>query len=357
MFFLTRERQEVFNAAHTYPFGESFDADIAEHLYEQLTEFIDVFPQKFQSGIIEQTLFRNDTLMNEFEEWCNVTIEQFRTKSHAIYEKREAIVEHFHATARTVFSKSFHDGEILNAEQQGNKFMFLLDMSGGFMEESIVQLVFHDAQTEGILEGFYIYDELLTTEAGFALRVLSSYGSPYAEWTIFFKDVTANALYRPAVYIEPGEIATWDEYVAALNSNDTFYIVKDMRFVEIDFASLSQTENGIFAGGLLLGGTFEEARERIYCATYEDPYAHLSEPIPTDELLSAMFDEDQNLRVRAFNTIFALGESAAYIVNEALRKVEISTDENMYFSIIASHFHQLGCLEDDVKLKWLRELE
>ena len=68
-----------------------------------------------------------------------------------------------------------------------------------------------------------------------------------------------------------------------------------------------------------------------------------------------MFDLDQNIRVRVFNTIFALGEDAAYIVNDALRKVDVSTDENMYFGIIASHFDQLGCLEDDVKLKWLRE--
>lgn len=67
-----------------------------------------------------------------------------------------------------------------------------------------------------------------------------------------------------------------------------------------------------------------------------------------------MFDLDQNIRVRAFNTIFALGEEVAYIVNDTLRKVE-SADENMYFCIMASHFDQLGCLEDDVKLKWLRE--
>lgn len=355
MFFLTCEQQEVFNAAHTYPFEEEFDAEFEDHLYEQLAEYIDVLPQKFQSGIIERTLFRNDTLMEEFEEWCNVTIEQFTTKSNAIYEKREAIVERFNPFAQTVFSQSFHDGKILNAEQQGNNFTLLLDMSNGFTVESIVQLVFHDAQTEGNLEGYYVYDELIKIDGRFALRVLSSFGSPYAEWTIFFKDVTAKYLYRPVVYIEPGEVAAWDDYVIALNLDDKYYIVKDMHFVEIDLATLSQTDNGIFAGGVLLGDTFEEARERIYCATYENPYAHFSEPIPTDELLFAMFDLDQNIRVRAFNTIFALGEDAAYIINDALRKVDVSADENMYFGIIASHFDQLDCLEDDVKLKWLRK--
>lgn len=355
MFFLTRERQEVFNAAQTYPFEEEFDVEYKKHLYEQLAEYIDVLPEKFQSGIMERTLFGNDALMDEFQRWCNVTIEQFITKSNAIYEKRESIVERFNSCAQTVFSQSLHDGKILNAEQQGNKFTLLLDMSNGFTVESIVQLVFHNAQTEGILEGYYVYDELIQLEDGYALRVLSSFGSPYAEWSIFFKDVSAKYLYRPAVYFEPGEVATWDDYVHTLNPDDNYYIVKDRQFVEIDLANLSQSDNGIFAGGVLLGDTFEEAKERIYCATYKDPYAHFSEPIPTEELLFAMFDLDQNIRVRAFNTIFALGEDAAYIANDVLRKVDVSTDENMYFDIIARHFDQLGCLEDDVKLKWLRE--
>lgn len=355
MFFLTRERQELFNAAHTYPFEEEFDTEFEEHLYEHLAEYIDVLPQKFQTGIIEHTLFSNDALMEEFEEWCKMTIEQFTIKSNAIYEKRKAIVERFDPSAQIVFSQSFHDGKILNAEQQGNNFTLLLDMSGGFTVESIVQLVFHDVRTEGNLEGYYVYDELISTEDGFAFRVLSSFGSPYVEWTIIFKDVTASYLYRPAIYIEPGEISTWHDYVTSLNPDDKYYIVKNNRFVEIDLASLSQMAKGIFTGGELLGHTFEEARERIYCATYEDPYAHFSEPIPVDVLRFAMFDVDQKIRVRAFNTIFALGEEVANIVNDVLRKVDINTDENMYFDIIASHFDQLGCLEDDVKRKWIRE--
>ena len=54
---------------------------------------------------------------------------------------------------------------------------------------------------------------------------------------------------------------------------------------------------------------------------------------------------------------FALGEEVANIVNEALRKNDISTDENMYFGIIANHFDQLGCLEEDVKQKWIKGKE
>ncbi|MGN7479432.1 DUF4085 family protein [Solibacillus silvestris] len=356
MFFLTRELQEEFNAASIYPFEEEeVDAEFKEILYEQLAEYIDIVPHTFRQEIIERILFQNNALMAEFEKWSNGIIAHFTTNGNAVYEMREAIVECFHPSAQHVFQQSLHDGKILNAEQQGNEFTLLLDMSGGFTVESIVQLVFHSAQTEGELEGYYIYDELVKNEEGFALRVLSSFGSRFAEWTIFFKDVMANCLYRPSVYIERGTIATWSEYAAALNKDDKYYIVNNSRFMGIDLASLSQTDRGIFADGVLLGDTYEEARERIYCATYEDPYAHLSEPIPADELLFAMFDSDQNMRVRAFNTIFARGEEVAYIANAALRKADVNEEENMYFCIIANHFNQLGCLEYDMKLKWLSD--
>lgn len=355
MFFLTRESQELFNAAYTYPFEEQFDAEFEAHLYEQLAEYVYVLPDQFQGGVTERTLFQNKVLMRDFEKWCSSTIEQITSKSNAIYEKREGIVEDFHPSAQAIFSQSLHDGEILKAEQQGDTFTLLLDMRGGFTVESIVELFFHGVQTEGELEGYYVYDELIEIENRYGLRVLSSVGSPFVEWTIFFKEVTANYLYRPAVYVEPGDIATWDAYVTALKYDDQYYILKDMCIVEFDLASLSQTEQGIFAGDILLGDTFEEAKERIYCATYEDPYAHFSELIPIDALLAALFDTDQTLRVRAFNTIFALGEEVATIVNAALRKAEMSDEDDMYFPIIASHFDGLGCLEEDVKRKWLRE--
>lgn len=355
MFFLTSARQELFNVAHTYPFGENIDAEFEQYLYENLANYINIIPPVFHAEIRERTLFQNDALMNNFREWCNITIEQFTVKREAIYEKREAIVERFNLSAQTMFLKSFHDGEILDARQQGNQFTLLLDMRGGFTTEAIVQLVFYDAQTEGELAGYYVYDELVETENGFALRVLSSFGSPYAEWTIYFTNVTANCLYRPAAYIELGNIATWDDYVATLNRGDNYYILENNSLIEVDLAEFSQKDKGIFVGELLLGRTFNEAKERIYCATYEDPYAHFSEPIPVDELQAAMFDSDKNIQTRAFNTFFALGEDVANIANDVLRKANVNSDEEMYFCIMASHFEQLGCLEDDVILKWMKE--
>ena len=79
MFFLTRERQEEFDAASIYPFVEEFDAEFEEDSYEELAEYINVFPKKFHSTIIDRTLFRNKSLMETFREWCDGTIEHFTT--------------------------------------------------------------------------------------------------------------------------------------------------------------------------------------------------------------------------------------------------------------------------------------
>ena len=349
MFYLTRERQELFDVANAYPFDEEVDEEFKEDTYEFLTANIHLVPEHFHKAVLNHTLFNNPRLMKEFESWCYATMEEFMTKSNAVYDKREAITAAFSPSAQTIFSQSLHDGHILHVAQTESTFTLLLDMRGGFTVASMIELVFHHAQTEGKLAGYYIYDELIQTEDGFALRVLSSGSVTYEEWTVYFKEVTATTLYRPAIYSEPGDIETWDEYVAALNPNDNYYIVENMSFVEIQLAQLSQSSNGIFAGEILLGSTFEEAKERIYCATYENPYAYLSEPIPTNELLDAFFDADQSIRVRAFNTMFELGATVAPIVNDALRKANVNDEDTMLFRVLASHFDQLGCLDEDVK--------
>lgn len=355
MFYLTRERQELFDVANTYPFDEEVGEEFKEDSYAFLTPYVHHVPEQFRAAVLDHTLFDNPRLLTEFEKWCYATMEEFTTKSNSVYDKREVIVASFSPSAQTIFSKSLHDGQIIYAAQEGTTFRLLLDMRGGFTVESIIELVFHDTYTEGKLAGYYIYDELIQTDNGFALRVLSSSAVPYEEWTIYFNDVTATYLYRPAIYSEPGDIETMDHYVAALNSEDHYYIVEQKRFVELDLAQLSQTTDGIFAGEILLGSTFEEAKERIYCATYENPYAHLSEPIPTNELLTSLFNVDQNIRVRAFNTMFELGAAITPIVNEALRKADVDDEDTMLFSVLASHFEQFGCLDEDVKLKWLTD--
>ena len=355
MFSLTKKSQATFDAAYIYPFHEEVDAAFKAHLYSDFMMYEDVIPMKFFAAIKEKSLFENKQLMVEFEQWCRAEIESLQTKSNAIYAIRPLIAQKFDASAREVFQQSFHDGAFLRAEQVGDDFIMLLDLSGGFTLQTITELTFKGAKMEGILEGNYVYDELVEMDDCFAFRILSSYGNPYAESTIYFQDVTARNLYRPAVYVEPGNVSTFVQYIAALNKDDTYFIVQHKELIPIEIDSIQQTEDGIFAGELFLGKNDEAAKGRIYCTTYENPYAHFSEPIPADQLFDAVFSGDVTLTTRAFNTIFQLGGDVAPIVNDILRHAQVGTDDGFYFKVMASHFNELGHLPTDVRNKWIDE--
>ena len=323
-------------------------------MYNSYYEFESYLPGKFFEAIKNKTLFDDAMLMNEFEIWCKSQIESYNRAGKAIYEKRSDIAQKFDESAWTLFEQSFHDAEIVYAKQCGEDFVLFME-SGGFTDQSIIKLTFHQAHLDGNIEGYYLYDELVEIKDGFALRILSSYGSPYVEGTVYFENVSAIGIFRPVVYVEPGDVKTWPQFVEALNQEDTYFVVDDYEIIPIDLTSLKQTNEGIFSGELYLGKDYEQAKQRVYCATYEDPYAHFSEPVPKDELLAAIFSGDQTLSVRAFNTIFALGEEVADIVNGALRQAKVGSDDGMYFSVMAHHFQKLNCLEEELKDKWLND--
>ena len=341
-----------FDASMQYPFGEEIGEEFKQDLYEMYKQYEDVLPPQFFEAINNKTLFDNQALMAEFEQWCQQERDSLREASNKIYKQREGIVAKLHDSAHPFMMETFHDGQILKAEQQQNEFVLFMNMSGGFIAHAFVELRFQNARLEGDLEGYYLYDELIETDEGFALRILSSYGYPFTETTIYFRDLTARGVFRPAVYIEPQGVSSWEEFVNALNPHDKFYTIQHHTFVEVKLETLIENEKGIFAGDILLGKNYEKARGRIFCATYENPYAHLSEPIANDELFDAVFSDDQTLRVRAFNTIFARGEEVAPIVNEILTKAEVHTEQNMYYSAMAYHFNELNCLQEELWNKW-----
>ena len=123
--------------------------------------------------------------------------------------------------------------------------------------------------------------------------------------------------------------------------------------VEIQLTKLEQRGNEIYVGDILLGNTAKQAIKRIYCDTYEEPYAHFSEMVPVEELEEAALSDDPVLRVRAFNTMFEQGATVASIVNRVLRVIEVEEHDKMLIETIASHFNKLGQLDEDVKLRWL----
>lgn len=352
MFYLTKERQMLFDAANRYIFDEDVSEEFKQELYTEFDEYERLIPAHFYESIQKKQLFHDEALLTQFEAWCDNVKADFITRSGEQHALREEIAQKLHPSAQQLLQESFHDGEIIRAVQQQAHFMLLLDMSGGFLPHAYVKLTFLDAQLEGELEGYYIYDELQAVKNGFSLRILSSLGYPYKEGTLTFRDVVVEALYRPAVYTEPEDVASWESFKARLRDEMAYFILEDGTFQPIEIDAIHETANGFYMNDLLLGVTYEDVRERILCDRYEDPYAHLSEPLPVEELYDAVFGADNTLRVRALNTLFDKGEEVAPIVVRILSDAVVTEHNEMYFFALANHFYNEQWIDEALFLKW-----
>lgn len=352
MFYLTKERQMLFDAANRYIFDEELSEEFKQDSYNDYVEYEHVIPSHFYELIQKKQLFHNEALLNEYEKWCSEVKQIFIENSQKQHQLRDQICLKFDHSAQEIMQGSFHDGEIILAKQSGNYFILLLDMSGGFLPHAYVKLTFLDAKLEGEIQGYYVYDELIELNDGFSLRILSSFGYPYAESTITFRDIMFEGVYHPAVYKEPGDVSDWPSFKSRLNPEFQYLILENGQFISINIEDIVEAEDGYYVNNTFIGASYEEMSRRILCNQYEDPYAHLSEPLENHELYNAVFGQDQTLRVRALNTLFAKGEEVASIVELILSDAEVTEENEMYFFALASHFYQQQFIDEALYLKW-----
>lgn len=353
MFDLSIDTQNKVDTAYILYFSEEEpDPEYVAIQLAALKHQLSYIPTQFHEAILNETIYKNKISYNHYMLWCEQVMADYEDMRTGAINRRQQIIGKLSESGNQVFRETLHDGDILRVERIGDNVKVLLDMRGGFTPKSMIELTFIDAKDSGILDYNYVYDELIETATGFGLRVLS--GSPYLQWTIFFKDVTAKYLFRPNAFNEREHYSEWNQFKSALNSKLHYYIVEQFQFVEIRISELEQRNNGIYAGAIFLGDTVEQAIERIYCDTYEDPYAYFSEMVSVSELEQAALSSDKSLRVRAFNTMFEHGEAVATIVNRVLRVIEVEEHEEMLMEITASHFDKLGSLDSDVKNRWLK---
>lgn len=352
MFYLTKERQMLFDAANRYIFDEEVSEAFKQDLYDEFDEYEHIMPAHFYEAIKNKQLFHDAALLSQFEAWCDEVKEHFIERSDRQYALREAIAQKLHPSAQEMMQQSFHDGEIILAAQQQKDFVLLLDMRGGFLPHAYVKLTLIDATLEGEIEGYYIYDELIEQDGRMHLRILSSFGYPYAEGTLTFRDVIVEGMYRPAVYVEPDDVTDWPAFKARLQNDMAYFILQHGAFQQINVEDIRETADGFYVHDVFLGATYDDVRERILCDRYEDPYAHLSEPLPTEELYDAVFGDDQTLRVRALNTLFAKGEHVAPIVVRVLSDAVPTEENEMYFFALANHFYQHDWIDEVLFMKW-----
>lgn len=349
MFYLSLETQHQSDVAHMAYFPEGdVEPDFMKEVIQELAREKQWIPARFHEAIDLGDL-HSRAQWADYLKWCEAVIAAHQTQREAVYKNRLLIAAKFEERAGEVFNDSLHDGEIVHVVRTGDEVTLSLDMRGGFTSKAMIQLTFKGAVETGELARDYVYDELVETASGYALRVLS--GHPYEQWTIAFREVEATFVFRPKAYAERERYTEFAHYVQDLTP--TIVIVENHNFVAVDVQNIEQRDDGFYSGTTWLGNTTEHVIDRIYCDTYEDPYAHFSEMVPLEELEEAALSEDPILRVRAFNTMFEIDQQAAPVVNRVLRVIQLEEHEEMFMQVIAEHFDKLGLLDQDVKLRWL----
>lgn len=351
MFYLSLETQHQSDVAHMAYFPEGdVEPDFMKEIIQELAREKQWIPARFHEAIDLGNLHSGNQ-WGEYLKWCEGVIAAHETKRESIYKKRVLLSAKFEQHAGEVFNDSLHDGEIVQVVRADDEVTLFLDMSGGFTSKAMIQLTFKCAVETGELARDYVYDELVEIGSGYALRVLS--GHPYEQWTIVFQEVEARFVFRPKAYAERERYTDVREYLQDLTPTLNYFIVENHEFVAVDVQNIEQRADGFYSDTKWLGKTTEQVIDRIYCDTYEDPYAHFSEMVPLEELEEAALSTNQALRVRAFNTMFEIDQQAAPVVNRVLRVIQLEVHEEMFMQVIAEHFDKLGLLDQDVKIRWL----
>ncbi len=401
MWNLTKEAQAKFLHSHLLPIPKNEQEweyefanakeegiDLNKQLKEQLENVKDallkVLPSRFVPYIENRTL-NQPTLSKEITEdylqWIREGEKEFGTVLNAAYENTKKTIPFLPENVQEIFNESLHDSQIVRIEREGHQLHLYLNTEGGFTPKAMVQLIFKDIDLEKSDEPlqtgqWYIYNELIKTENGIAFRVL--FDCPNTEWTIEMKDIDAKYYYRPVNYVmlkDEGRIAEKDfyEYISELNKEHDYMLItpnveipiKDFTqnspYILLDEGSLEFKENKLLV--LINHEKFEydlteqSVIQFIYTNVYENPYARFSEPIPEEELEEAVFSNDLELQVRAWNTMHANPENLKDTINRILLKINIADENETTLWVFINHFYKHNILTEQVIEKFKEIIE
>ncbi|MEH7385661.1 DUF4085 family protein [Bacillus sp. JJ1521] len=389
MWNLTKADKEKFTKCNTLPIHESDEdwefvlreakeegEDLLSHLQKELEEVKEVLlhtlPDRFipyvENGTLNQPTLPK-SVREDYLQWMQEADKEFEQTLDAAHEQTANAVTFLSKAVQDVFEESLHDSTIERIEREGDILHLYINTDGGFSSKSLIHLVFEnvmsDDSDEPLEVGHWIvYYELQKTDDGFAFRVL--FDCPDTEWTISMKNLKASYYYRPALYTllsheEKLKETSFEDYIAKLNPDYNYWLnTPDVTSTIKTFTKPISLENGtlefiqnkmvVTVGKKRFAYDLGEHNpiQFIYTDIYEDPYAHLDEPLPIDEIEAVALGEDLELLVRAWNTMYANPHELAEIINRVLAKMEITEENEMMASAYASHFYENGILTDDV---------
>ncbi|MBZ5752625.1 DUF4085 family protein [Metabacillus rhizolycopersici] len=392
MWNLTMQAKKAFEHANILPIQESDhdwkialeDAkeegvDLYSQLKEELNEckerLLQILPERFKQYVHDGTLnspelpkqVREDYLL-----WIRAAEETFEAVLDASFENKQKALAFLPEPVQEVYEQSLHDAEIERIERSPSTLKITLNTLGGFSTKSIVELFFTDIFIEEShlplqVGQWYIYDELIKTENGFALHVI--FDCPETEWTIEAKQINANYYYRPKAYDDFAEDKEFElqAYIEKLNPDFTYTSITPNFKSEIKtftneapYMTLQEGEllvesgelHAILAGKQIkLADCLNDCLHFIFTDEYEDPYAQFSEPVPADEIEEVALSEDLELQVRAWNTMYANPHEFVDIINRVLMRLNVTEDNEMMASVYINHFNEYRILTEETLSK------
>lgn len=356
--------------------GEDLITRLNKELDEVKEELLQVLPSRFiqylKNGTLNQPTLPKP-VREDYLQWMRESDKEFEQVLSAAYENTKKAVTYLPVSVQDVFAESLHDSTIERIEREKDMLHLYVNTDGGFSSKSLIHFIFKEVKSEETGEPiqvgqWFIYDELQKTDDGFEFRVL--FECPESQWTIAMKELDAQYFYRPLEYTrlrdeEKLEDMSFTEYIAKLNSENRYWFITP--HVECAIQSLSENfviENGSIEFGqnemiVTLGNerySYDLSKYNpikfIYTNVYEDPYAHLNKPVPTEEIEAAALSDDLELQVRAWNTMYANPKELEDIINRVLWKIEITETNEMMVNIYANHFYKNEILTEVVIEKY-----
>lgn len=350
--------------------GEDLAASLREELEEVKEELLDILPSRFIPYVLDGSL-NQPTLPKavrmDYVQWMQEADKEFEDILDAASENTEQAITCLSNSVQSVLEESLHDTVIERIVREGETIHLYLNTDGGFSTKSLIHLIFEGVKREVSdtsiqVEQWLIYYELQKRGEGFAFRAL--FDSPQAEWTITMENMEAEYYYRPKEYRhlreeEQLEEITLLEYIAMLDQDHSYWFITP--HIECSITSLSE-------GMAIEGGTVEIEKEQvvvtvggkqytydneamkgyIYTDNDEEILHRYEEPLPFDEIESAVLGSDIERQVQAWNTMYANPEALRDLINHVLAKVKMTDENEMMIEVYVNHFYHEGILTEAV---------
>lgn len=395
MWNITLEAKEIFERSNLLPIHETDDEweivlreakeegeDIFQELRTELDEIKEelyqIVPKRFHPYIENGTLNQPSlpvSVREDYLSWIQERDEAFEQILTLASEQTEKAVEQLSENVQEVFKDSLHDSQIKKIDRNADSIKLVLD-SGGFSKMERMYLQFYGVSDETSNEPLtaeerIVYYEMQQVNDDYYFRILTD----ELEWTVAFTDLTAYFYFRPAIYTQldmEDKLAelTPSEYIQQLNPKQNYWLITPEFEQKIIFLN---GKLAIERGKLEINEEFlkiidsekeyiypsEEYQlaELIYTDVYENPEEFLEEMLPADEIIPAIFGENTQLQIQAWNTMYTDPLAYKEEINQVLDKIQLTEENEMLLLIYIEHFKEYSILKSSILTKFKTLLE